>query len=589
MNTNNIQKATLATMAAATCITGATAQTTQNLSNQKSGDRPNIVLVIAEDLSPRLGCYGDKLANTPNLDALAAEGVLFTNAHTMAGVSSPSRSGLITGVFQNFDNLHEMRSCQYTLPDGTKGNYFAVPPSNIKAYPELLRRDGYYTYCNTKFDYEFSGPTDPGAFTIWNSWGDYANLEDQKLNPMWRTLPLNGRPFMFNYNPQITHESGLFDSEDPDLQKWYVPAAKKWDQFRAMFNYKKTDPKKVSVEPFYLDTKQTRKEIARFYDNITIMDQQVGKLIADLKADGLWDNTILIVTTDHGDCLPRAKRDGYVSSTHVPMIWHVPAKYRPAWLPANGSKCDRLLSFEDLTPTMLGFAGSKIPDYMMGFDLSKDNPGTRQYIFANRARQAKAQWNSYFVCNTRFQYVRNLTKDPNGMELDYRNAVRATRDLNKAYKDGTLKKKRPEMESWFKERPVEEFYDLEKDPNEFHNVINDPAYSSMIQQFRDVLDAWRDRGNDGTLLPEDRMRAELLDANGQQRVTEQPVITQDEVNHKIYITNVTENASIGYSLDGGKTWDIYTKAMKLPTGTNLRVKAVRYGWKECKPIDFKVK
>lgn len=579
----------MATVAAASCFSNSAAQSQQNLDQQRNGDRPNIVLVISEDLSPRWGCYGDKVANTPNLDALAREGVLFTNVHTMAGVSSPSRSGLITGVFQNFDNLHEMRSCQYKRPDGTKGNYFAVPPSNIKAYPELLRRDGYYTYCNTKFDYEFSGPSDPGAFSIWNAWGDYNNLEDQKLNPMWRTLPLDGRPFMFNYNPQITHESGLFDSEDPDLQKWYKPSAEKWDEFRAMFNYEKTNPKKVSVDPFYLDTKNTRKEIARFYDNITIMDQQVGQLIADLKADGLWDNTIFIVTTDHGDCLPRAKRDGYISSTHVPMIRHIPAKYRPDWLPADGSSCDRMISFEDLTPTMLGFAGTEIPSHMRGIDLSKDNPRERQYVFANRARQAIAQWNSYFVANKQYQYVRNLTKDPNGKELDYRNAVRAARDLNKAYKDGTLAKLRPEMVSWFEERPTEELYDLTKDPNEFHNVINDPAYSEIVKQFRNTLDEWRDQGNDGTLIPEERMRAELLDSNGQQRATEQPIITQDEVNHKVYVTNITENASIGYSTDGGRTWDLYTKALSLPTGTKLMVKAVRYGWKECKSLEYTVR
>ena len=129
---------------------------------------------------------------------------------------------------------------------------------------------------------------------------------------------------------------------------------------------------------------------------------------------------------------------------------------------------------------------------------------------------------------------------------------------------------------------------LTTDPNEFHNAIHDPEYKNVIKQFRDTLDCWRDQGNDGTLLPEAQMRAELLDQNGQQRVTKQPFVSQDSINHKVYVTNFTENASIGWSLDG-KTYELYTKALTFPAGTTLYVKAVRYGWKECEPVLFTVK
>lgn len=157
-------------------------------------------------------------------------------------------------------------------------------------------------------------------------------------------------------------------------------------------------------------------------------------------------------------------------------------------------------------------------------------------------------------------------------------------DLNKAHENGTL---RPEMESWYEERPLEEFYDLDKDPNQFKNIIDDPAYKDVIQQFRDTLDAWRNTGNDMTIVPEAKMRASMLDANGQQRVTEQPIVVQDEVNHKLYISNLTEHASIGYSFDG-KEWELYTQPIALPQGVNtVYVKAVRYGWKECEPVIWK--
>ena len=571
---------TLASLTAG--ITGVAAQAQNNLlTAQRINDRPNIVLVISEDLSPRFGCYGDPVANTPNIDALAAEGIRFTNVHTMAGVSGPSRSGLITGVFQNFSNLLHMRSMGFQ-----GGKYFAVPPAEMKAYPELMRRAGYFTYCDVKFDYQWGTPMDPCAFSIWNAIeeGGYNDIMSHTLKPVWRTLNLQDRPFFLNYNPQITHESSLFDSQRKELPKGFLPSAQKWDKLRSMYDITPTDPDKVSTDPFFMDTKASRKEIARHYDNIQVMDQQVGQLIKNLKADGLWDNTIFILTTDHGDCLPRSKRDAYNSGTLVPMIIHIPDKYRPEWMGANGTVEERLVSFEDLTPTLLGFAGVEIPHYMTGIDLSQDNPRERKYVFANRGRQEAAQWQSYFVQDTHFQYVRNLSKDPNGKSLAYRNALATVSDLNKAHENGTL---RPEMESWYEERPLEEFYDLDKDPNQFKNIIDDPAYKDVIQQFRDTLDAWRNTGNDMTIVPEAKMRASMLDANGQQRVTEQPIVVQDEVNHKLYISNLTEHASIGYSFDG-KEWELYTQPITLPQGVNtVYVKAVRYGWKECEPVTWK--
>lgn len=557
----------------------------QNFDAQRNGSRPNIVIVISEDLSPRWHCFGDPVARTPNLDALAEEGVRLTKVHTMCGVSGPSRSGLITGIFQNFTNMCHMRSCQYT-----KGPYFAVPQPDVKAYPELLRRSGYFTYCDVKFDYQFTTPTAPGAFSIFNEVekGGYADIQSHLLKPRWREYDMKGRPFYFNYNPQITHESGLFRSDDKDAPKFVTASAEKWDKLREMYKDRivPTDPKKVSTKPFFMDTKATRKEIARFYDNIQIMDCEVGDLVKNLKADGLWDNTIFIVTTDHGDCLPRSKRDLYNSSTHVPMIVHVPDKYRPAWLGANGTANDRLISFEDLPVTFLNIAGVPVPEHLHGINLAQNNPEKRDYIYATRARQAIAQWQSFAVQDNDFEYIRNLTDDPNGISIAYRNPLSTMKDLNEAHAKGKL----PEnMKSWYEKRPVEEFYDLKNDPNEFHNLAKDPAYTAQLARFRKALDAWRDRGNDATLLPEDSLRKSCLDENGQQCVTKQPYVSQDEINHKVYITNLTDYASIGYSFDG-KFWELYTKAFEVPANVDkILVKAIRYGWKESPVLEFKVK
>jgi len=138
-------------------------------------DRPNIFLITMEDLSPKFGSFGDPLAHTPNIDALAARGIKFTNVFTTAGVCSPSRSSLITGVHQQTMGTMHMRTSSFgtNMPYGAP--YEAVPPAHIKAFPELLRAHGYYALNNVKTDYQFGNP-----FTVWDESSKTAD---------WKTAP----------------------------------------------------------------------------------------------------------------------------------------------------------------------------------------------------------------------------------------------------------------------------------------------------------------------------------------------------------------------------------------------------------------
>lgn len=543
----------------------------RDFSAQITGSQPNIVFIVAEDMNPRLGAYGDKQARTPNLDALSKESILYTQAYTMAGVSAPSRAGLITGVFQQITGLQHMRTASRAA-----GGYFGVPPANIKGYPELLRRSGYFTYNDTKTDYQFvKGVSDVGPFTLWTRHGEYNNMADLHIPLAWRDYDLQGKPFFMNFNPQITHESALFDAEN--CPPGWERLVKRWTEFRKQYSYTPTDPRSLTPEPYFRDTPRTRRELAQHYDNIHIMDMQVGKLINGLKKDGLWDNTIVIFTADNGDGIPRHKREGYDSGTHVPLMIRIPEKYRPKGWQAAGSRDERLVSFEDLAPTILGMAGVRQPEYMRGISLAQDNAPQRQFVYGARGRMDEFNMRSWFVRSHDYQYVRNLDSTPGGAGIKFRNAMASMKDLNEAHEQNRLT---PEQQSWFADRPVEELYDLKADPLQLQNLANDPVHRAQLIRMRQEMDHWRNLGNDMNLVPEDQMVADLLDERGNRRVTLTPVAQQDAVNHKIYLANRTQDASMGYSWDG-KEWEVYTGSITpIKNASRLQFKAVRYGWQE---------
>ncbi|MFM2482006.1 sulfatase [Celerinatantimonas sp. YJH-8] len=541
--------------------------------------KPNIVFVLTEDMNTRLGVYGDTVARTPNLDKLAQSSVTFTNAFTMAGVSAPSRTGLITGVFPQFLGLQNMRTA--TFPEG---GYVGVPPAYIKAYPELLRRNGYFTYNDLKTDYQFTkGALDVGPFTIWTKHGTPKNFDDFVVgrHVPWRTYKVNkSQPMFIELNPMITHESGLFTKET--CPKGFEMLMNVWDKVRSQTQYTPTDPASVKVDPFWVDNAKVRQELALFYDNIHIMDKEVGDVIRKLKADGRWDNTIFIFSADNGDGLPRHKREGYDSGTHVPLIIHIPDQYKPKWWPKDGSKLDRLVSFEDLAPTILGFAGLPKPAYMQGVDLSKDAPASRKYVYGDRARMDTAAMRSYFIRSDQYQYVRNMDSTPGGTHIAFRDQLHTTSSLYEGEKAGTLNKAQLK---WLQPRPAEELYDLSKDPYQLHNIATDPHYARVKHELRDQLYHWRNRGNDMSLVAEGVMKKDLLDANGQQKVTLPPVVEQDSLTGEIFIANRSDGASIAYSYDQ-QNWTLYNGSFNPKSHKQVFVKAVRYGWKPSAVTEF---
>ena len=242
----------------------------------ESTPRPNVVLFVADDLSPRIGAFGDEVARTPTHDRLASEGVRFTNVFTTAGVCAPSRAGLILGMHAIAAGTHHMRTF-----DGPEGGYLSVPPAEAKAYPELLRGAGYFTYQHGKLDYQFSGPfSNSGPDSVWDAEDNEREWADRAP----------GQPFFGHITYMVTHESGLFE---PLGTTWpqsvihfimqVMQAYTRWGWTEGIVP---TRPEDVVVPAYYPDIPEVRASLARQYDNIQIMDAQVADVLNRLERDG---------------------------------------------------------------------------------------------------------------------------------------------------------------------------------------------------------------------------------------------------------------------------------------------------------------
>ena len=280
--------------------------------------RPNILLLVAEDMSARVSAFGDPVAITPHLDRLAAQGVRFPNTFTTAGVCAPSRAALILGMHQISTGTQHMRT-----EGGPNGGYLSVPPPEAKAFPEMLRGADYFTFQHGKLDYQFSRAlSGTGPSTIWDA-------EDN--NAMWADRA-SGQPFFGMINYLVTHESGMFTPLGSWPENFFHLIMQVWQAYTRWGwtdEVIPTDPAVVDLPPYYPDVPEIRADIARHYDNIQIMDAQVGAVLTRLEGDGLADSTIVIWTTDHGDGLPRAKRDLFEAGLKVPMIIRWPESIRP--------------------------------------------------------------------------------------------------------------------------------------------------------------------------------------------------------------------------------------------------------------------
>lgn len=534
-----------------------------NLSAEVKNDRPNIVLIMADDVSSKVRAFGDELALTPNIDALAQQGVRYNQFYTVAGVCSPSRAAHITGTYPISIGAMHMRTADK--------KYDAVPPADVKAYPELLRQAGYATANVAKKDYQFGEP-----FTIWDvEVGGFIGDPDLAV---WRKLPKE-KPFFAMVTLLSTHESRLaprnLTPEDASLSG-LLPMMSKWVNSNVD---KVTKSQDVIVPPYLPNTPKVRDSIAQQYDLIHYMDNQVGQLIQNLKDDGLYDNTIILWTTDNGDGFPRAKRAVLDSGIHLPMILKLPNDKK------KGSLDTRLVSMVDVAPTILTLAGVDVPNYMQGQDFL--NAPKRQYVYAARDRMTTVDDRVRAVRDARYKLIKNyVPNEPYFRPLPFRDMFPIMKELNMGYLQNTLS---PLQRSYFTSpRDEIELYDTLNDPDEIHNLAADANFSSVKQRLLQALDKHLKNVGDKAQVAENAMINEMW-SEQLQPATLRPSASIAKVDNSYLVTlsSNTEGASIGYQIfsvdkqqQASDPWLLYNGPLKMTPDEKIVAKAIRYGFGE---------
>ncbi|MBN2474482.1 MAG: sulfatase-like hydrolase/transferase [Pirellulales bacterium] len=415
--------------------------------------RPNILWITSEDNGPQLGAYGDAYADTPNLDALAAGGMIYLNAWSTAPVCAPARTTIISGVYPPSTGSQHMRSMT-RLPD------------SMKMYPQYLREVGYYCTNNSKEDYNLQKP---GA--VW---------DESSRRGHWRNRK-PGQPFFAIFNSTATHESQI-------RRRPHTPVH---------------DPAQVRVPAYHPDTPEVRRDWAQYYDKMTEMDAQAGRVLKQLEEDGLSDETIVFYYGDHGPGMPRSKRWPYNSGLHVPMIVSIPEKFKhlaPEGY-APGAKSDRLVGFIDLAPTVLSLAGIRPPEHMQGHAfLGQYEASEQPYAYGFRGRMDERYDMVRVARDKRYVYIRNyMPHKIYGQYIAYMFQTPTTQVWKRLYDQGKLA---PPRTFFWQPKPAEELYDLQNDPDEVHNLAGSPEHQATLRRLRKAQQDLALKIRDVGFLPE---------------------------------------------------------------------------------------
>lgn len=416
---------------------------------KESPSQPNILWIYIEDTNNWMSCYGDTVIETPNIDQLASEGIRFDRAYMPSGVCSPTRSAVITGMYQTSIGAHEHYS-SFSVWRGNVMENWEPNHIGVKTIPEIMQAAGYYTFNEGKFHYNFVFDPDDlyhhhsaeNGFKGASNGSDWSGRKPGQ--PFFGQLQLVGGKYR-NPKPVVSIED-------------------------------------VSVPSIYPDHPIIRDAIANHYNTILELDRELSEIIDGLKRDGLYENTVIFFFSDHGSLLPRSKQFIYESGIRVPFILRGPN------IPEGKVRKD-LVSGIDISATTLALANINIPTNMHGMNMMADD-FDRDYVIAARDRCDFTIDRIRAVTTERYKYIRNFMTDKPYMQPNYRSESKLMKFMHDQYEAGKLN----EFEAPFfsDERPAEEFYDLWEDPEETNNLVHsiDRTHAIALANHRDILYRW---------------------------------------------------------------------------------------------------
>lgn len=408
-------------------------------------EQPNIIWLMAEDISLDLECYGMEDVKTPTFNKLAAEGMMFTNCFVTNPICSPSRSAMMTGTHQVKINAHNHRS-----------NRNVALPVEIKPFTQLLREAGYTCILGhhgvkgkgQKIDCNFKTE----KLGIWDG-VEHFGLFD-KLDEF---LP-EDQPFFNQIQLVATHRGD-----------W-------WNEVRENSKHP-VDPAKVVLPPYFADHPAIRLDWAKYLDQMEFIDNEVKMILEELDSKGMADNTVVIFIGDNGRCNIYGKGYLHDAGLRIPLIIHYPKGIKAGQINTN------VTSATDITATILEIAGAEIPEYMTGQSFL-NGKAPRKEAYGARDLWDEIEENVRSISTKNYRYIRNdmpeVPYDAHQAYLEfYRPAVHVMRQLKE---EGKLNK--DQLSFFADSKPLEELYDLKSDPFELNNLAQDSEYAELLEQMR---------------------------------------------------------------------------------------------------------
>ena len=409
----------------------------------------NIVWIVIEDASPHIGCYGETSIETPNMDRMAREGIRCSQAFVTSPVCSPSRSAMVSGMYQMTLGAHNHRS-QTASGKGMGGpayqDSYRLP---VKLIPELFRDAGYFVTNKRKTDYNFIAPD-----------GLYDGVD-------WQDAPAD-QPIFAQF--QL---SGGKNRKAPD----------------------RVNPSQVELPPYYPDHPAIRQDWMKYLDSWAQTDVEVGEILFDLEFAGRLDSTAVFLWSDHGVTHVRGKQFLYEEGVRIPMIVRLP-NARQA-----GVERSDIIEHIDIAAASLHLAGIAKPDYVQGRDFLAEDHEPRDHLFTGRDRCDETVDIIRGVRDRRYKYIRNFMSHVSHMQpSQYKDGKEIVQTMRSLYAKGALNEL--QARPFASRRPPEELYDLRNDPHEAVNLASSPEHRERLESMRELTYRRMEEERDMGLVPE---------------------------------------------------------------------------------------